>query len=218
MTTRGQALDFFRDHVLGTPERPPGSNHAPPITDDFWDDSWCCMGISYVLTNVGIPLHMALVQNVINMAKAGKDGWSWQSDPLPGDCPCYEWGDGGIADHIGMLEAVRDDGRLIVLECNTRYNDARRMVREWDSTVLGFARPPYVDAPVTAPAPPAPPPLPKGVTLFTFSFGGDIFLADLGSQKMIHLSPEDWNDIRNPPPHIEITDDTFPRYFTLLKV
>lgn len=158
MASPGQALDYFRDEVLGIVERPNGSNHAPPVTDGYWDDAWCCMGFSYVLNGVGMEIHTALCDNVMNKAKRNEGGWRWvESDPQPGDGVIFEWGGGGYSDHIGMLESVRGDGKLVVLECNTRYNDARRMVRNWDGTVLGFARPPWdhetaPGAPVSAPS------------------------------------------------------------------
>ncbi|MDQ6839361.1 MAG: peptidoglycan-binding protein [Actinomycetota bacterium] len=138
----GLALDQFRT-LLGVAEDPPGSNNAPPVTTWYGaNDSWCAMTCSYVLTNVGIPLRTALVSEIMNKAQAGDDGWSWHSDPQPGDCVCFDWHDGGMTtDHVGMVEAVRDDGSLVTLEAN--YQDScQRVVRD-RSNVIGFARPPW---------------------------------------------------------------------------
>lgn len=150
----GLFLDEARSW-LGTAEQPMGSNYVPGITDQdgFWNDAWCAMYGSVVCRNVGIPLWTVAVAGIMSTAQNGVDGWQWLDHPVIGAMPCYDWRDGGQrTDHVGGggIEAIRDDGLLVVIEGNTG-DMVKRVVRDPSNFILGFALPPFG---VSEPPPP----------------------------------------------------------------
>ena len=85
----------------------------------------------------------------------------WHGLPAAGALVFFDWDGDGSAEHIGMVESVRPDGRVVTLEGNAsqagRRDGVFRMVRS-RSLILGFGWLPY-DSPRAAPpkgkAPPA---------------------------------------------------------------
>ena len=70
--------------------------------------------------------------------------WKGRTEPLPGDIAIYNW-DGGVPDHIGIVEEYLGGGRFNAIEGNTAVgNDSNggqvmRRLR-YMSTVNGFGR------------------------------------------------------------------------------
>ena len=117
-----------------------------------YTDAWCDTTVSACFiandavdliggTECGVERHIALFK---------KKG-IWQEDgsitPRPGDIICYNWDDStqpndGIADHIGIVEAV-NAREVSVIEGN--YNDAvrRRVIPIGWGYIRGYARPKY---------------------------------------------------------------------------
>ena len=120
-----------------------------------YTDAWCDTTVSSCFivndavdliggTECGVERHIALFK---------KKG-IWQEDgsitPRPGDIICYNWDDStqpndGIADHIGIVEAV-NAREVSVIEGN--YNDAvrRRVIPIGWGYIRGYARPKYDEA------------------------------------------------------------------------
>lgn len=120
-----------------------------------YTDAWCDTTVSACFiandaveliggTECGVERHIALFK---------KKG-IWQEDgsitPRPGDIICYNWNDStqpndGIADHIGIVEAV-NAREVSVIEGN--YNDAvrRRVIPIGWGYIRGYARPKYDEA------------------------------------------------------------------------
>jgi len=120
-----------------------------------YTDAWCDTTVSACFiandaveliggTECGVERHIALFK---------KKG-IWQEDgsitPRPGDIICYNWDDStqpndGIADHIGIVEAV-NAREVSVIEGN--YNDAvrRRVIPIGWGYIRGYARPQYETA------------------------------------------------------------------------
>lgn len=117
-----------------------------------YSDAWCDTTVSACFiknnavdliggTECGVEKHIAFFK---------KKG-IWQEDgnisPKPGDIICYNWDDStqpndGVADHIGIVEAV-NAREVCVIEGN--YNDAvrRRVIPIGWGYIRGYARPQY---------------------------------------------------------------------------
>ena len=78
---------------------------------------------------------------------------AWKdSNPQPGDVVFYAWSPGsGVADHVGIVEAVNDDGTIVTIEGNTddpslpayQCGNACRRKRRTTFYVLGYGMPAY---------------------------------------------------------------------------
>ena len=146
------ALAEARRH-LGLKESPPGSNRTL-FGKWFGEDGvpWCAIFVSYCF-NVGAGV-------VLGAGEAGPNGcayvpmleaWlrasgQWLAGPplRPGDIAIFNW-DGGVPDHVGIVERSLAGGRFATIEGNTGIgNDAnggevmRRVRRIADAD--GFGR------------------------------------------------------------------------------
>jgi hypothetical protein len=76
----------------------------------------------------------------------------WRSAPTPGALVFFDWDGDGRAEHIGMVESVRADKRIVTLEGNANIPGKRdgvyRMVRR--SCILGYGHLPYSAPPAQA--------------------------------------------------------------------
>lgn len=121
----------------------------------YADTYWCAMYQSWVLAQAGFGI-----------AEAGRFGncnpwiaWLkahhiWGPMPRPGALVFFDWNADGWAEHVGMVEQVRADGRIQTLEGNAsipgRHDGVRRMVRK--GAILGYGYLPYAPPPAAAPA------------------------------------------------------------------
>jgi hypothetical protein len=113
---------------------------------------WCDMFLSYCadrsdnLASVGL---FAYTPHHVNWFK-GLDRWySGKSGIRAGDIIFFDW-DGGVVDHVGIVEKVLSRGRLQTIEGNTE-NMCRRRIRA--GSIEGYGRPDYAgDGESSAPA------------------------------------------------------------------
>lgn len=159
MGTAEGALDVIRGWI-GLRENN-GDNHVAQICEAFgWCGvPWCAETVSEALSQSGTPLHEAAVINIRRKAESGADGWSWHGidDGEPGDLICYDWGGAGNPNnmHVGMVEAREWGGGYTTIEGNRKD-----MVARWTNqraSVMGFARPPFDNAPAIVDTPGTPP-------------------------------------------------------------
>jgi hypothetical protein len=150
MITQGRKL-------LGTREKPMGSNKAPPVTTWYgMVGAWCDMSVSYEAAHsdnaaaIGgkfayVPAHMqwakskGLLHYGIGGIKAGAVvGFNWSRRKTT------------LCDHVGIVERVLSDGTIYTLEGNTGDVFARK---HRDGTYVScWFMPRYAVTP--APAPP----------------------------------------------------------------
>lgn len=112
---------------------------------------WCAMFLSYCFYVAGQPLPITTSKGFA-YCPYGVDwfkskGW-WFSRPKVGDLVFYNWTGDGIADHVGLVEAINSDGSIFSIEGNTSLssnsNGGEVMRRKrGGSTILGYGRPPY---------------------------------------------------------------------------
>ena len=140
---------------LGVRESPPGSNRTP-FGAWFGEDGvpWCAIFASYCFVEgAGVVLgrgHRRAtargVASVIDLEAWLRDSGQWWEDgePQRGDLALFNW-DGGVPDHVGIVERRLAGGRFSSIEGNTAVgNDSNggevmRRIRSLAS-VDGFGR------------------------------------------------------------------------------
>jgi hypothetical protein len=145
VTAAGDVLNVMRS-LLGTRERPGGSNLAAPVTSWYpMVGPWCAMTVSYALAHAGHDRRVKFAWCPSGVANFKNGTWgSWHSTPQPGDLIFFSL-KGVRPDHVGLVESVQGN-RITTLEGNV--GDAcKRLTRDLRSrSVLGFGRPRYSGA------------------------------------------------------------------------
>ncbi len=143
MSSIADMLDKCRSY-LGYLEDPPGSNNT--IFGQWYgipDGAWCDMFLSYCAYFTG------------NADAVGKFAWTvshagwfagnnqWDQTPSVGALVFFDWGGSKLIskiDHVGIVEAVNDDGSITTIEGNTEDTCARRIRR---ANIVGYGHPAY---------------------------------------------------------------------------
>lgn len=161
MPTKDDILNEAQS-LLGIGENPPGSN-LTPIGAWFGVNgvAWCAETVCFTFFHV--PFGPALIHNVhsyysgdylaagraageeVSLAQAG-----------PGDIVIFDWGDGGITDHIGIVEVKLGPHTVGTIEGNTSDMVARKTRNPSSGCVMWFIRPKYSATPTPPPEPPKP--------------------------------------------------------------
>lgn len=109
----------------------------------FLDGAGVLLGKGLPLSAGGYPKGVAYVPTLEAWLRS-KGYWVGRSTPHPGDIAIFNW-DGGVADHVGIVEAYLGGGKFSTIEGNTGVgNDSNggevmRRVR-YVSQVNGFGR------------------------------------------------------------------------------
>jgi hypothetical protein len=97
-----------------------------PVTE------WCAIFVSWCLRKAGVPKAHASTR-VTLFARYYANVGRFVRTPRPGDLACFDWEGDGRFDHVGIVEKVLPDGRLVTIEGNTNRGDDQdgvyRMVR-----------------------------------------------------------------------------------------
>jgi hypothetical protein len=111
----------------------------------FADANWCDMGLSWCAAQVGAGSVVGEYAYTPWHAQWFAGQKRWGTRPHVGDLVFYDW-DGGHSisgiDHIGLVESVRTDGRIVTIEFNTSDAVMRR-VRTPAGIVVGYGSPDY---------------------------------------------------------------------------
>jgi len=127
-----RALAEAMRHV-GVRESPPGSNRTP-FGRWFGVDGvpWCAIFVSYCFARgAGVVLcrgwhgagvyamkGVTYVPTLEAWLRATRRWLPASVDPLPGDLAIFDW-DGGVPDHVGIVERLLGPGRVATVEGNT---------------------------------------------------------------------------------------------------
>ncbi len=140
---------------LGVREEPPGSNRTP-FGEWFGENGvpWCAIFVSYcfaegagVTLGRGHPGAWRRGMSSVPLLEAwlrATGRWLVDAEPRPGDIVVFNW-DGGVPDHVGLVERPLPGARLRTIEGNTAVgNDSNggqvmRRIRPM-SRVEGFGR------------------------------------------------------------------------------
>lgn len=137
---------------IGYKESPAGSNRSK-FGKWYGMDAqpWCAMFVSYCFHAAGLPLAITTPKGFA-YCPYGVQWFRQQGKffktPKVGDVVFFDWGRDGIADHVGIVEALNPDGTITTIEGNTsQANDSNggavmRRVRSL-KVVQGFGRPAY---------------------------------------------------------------------------
>lgn len=156
-------LDCARSQI-GVKENPPGSNNVKyntwyyghEVSGDWYP--WCAVFITWCFWQTGILDRLDGISN-----KAGCDPymrWAkakrlWENRPKVGALVLFDWDKDGSADHIGIVEAIISDNKIVTIEGNTAIgNDSNggevmRRTR-YSSDIIGYI---YVDTKAPEPKP-----------------------------------------------------------------
>lgn len=148
MKTLKEILDLARAEI-GTKET--GENYVK-YNDWFWgkgvggpDYPWCVVFLTWLFNANETGVEFPLVAHCNGVA-------SWANDRSqlvitgyrPGDCVIFDYNGDASYDHIGIVEEVTPDGKLVTIEGN--YSDkVARVVRDGTSIVCAY-RPRYAAA------------------------------------------------------------------------
>ncbi len=145
MATSDVVLRIARSQ-LGTAERSDGTSlygswYARLVKDQaFAAAPWCQAFVSWCARQAGVPLDV--IPNgawTVEVADWFDDHGLFTQTPRPGDIVWFDWGGSRNVpqiDHVGWVEAVLADGRVVTIEGNTA-NAVRRRVRS-RSCIAGF--------------------------------------------------------------------------------
>lgn len=148
MTTAEQVLDVARSQ-LGTAETPINrTKYGQWYGMD--GQPWCAMFVSWVFDQAGLPIPakqpkgFAYCPDGVNYFKRIR---RWFDRPEVGDVVFYTFDHDGLADHVGIVEAVISDDSITAIEGNTNAagssNGDRVMRRVRSRGIMGFGRPAY---------------------------------------------------------------------------
>jgi peptidoglycan hydrolase-like protein with peptidoglycan-binding domain len=145
---------------LGFAEKPPGSNRSPYGAWYPMDGQpWCAMFVSWCAHRAGaaalIPKHAYTPTG----AAWFRERDQWGTKPRIGAIVYFRWPSMKRIAHVGIVESVRGDGAVVVIEGNTDTAGGRtggrvmRQVRR--ANVAGYGYPAYGRASTVAAAAPA---------------------------------------------------------------
>ena len=149
MSTQADSLLNIMRNSIGMSGRPNLATqwYAAGHGSEYLRAAWCDMFVSWAARKAGLqtvvgefaycPSHAAWFRRLgLLDYKAAK-----------GAIVFYDWDDDGVADHVGVVEAVNSDGSFYAIEGNTSDQVARR--HRFMRDVYGFGHPAYLQ---TAPA------------------------------------------------------------------
>lgn len=107
--------------------------------------AYCVMFVSYVFHFAGQNEPFLPNQNCDSVVREARAAGALvdPSDAQAGDLVIFDWGDGGILDHIGIIES-RDGNELVTIEGNTLNGQVARRERTFDY-VQYVVRPSYYE-------------------------------------------------------------------------
>ncbi len=154
MATAQDVLNLARSQ-LGVAENPLGSNSGTPYHAWYGPESqgwqWCAIFVDWVFHHVDPALvHWLKSAYSGDYLAVGRRHGEEIPAPVPGAIAIMDYGDGGITDHIGIVEAV-SGGYMTLIEGN-HNNRVERVSR----AITGSTRFWYVLPKYSNPIPPKP--------------------------------------------------------------
>jgi CHAP domain/Putative peptidoglycan binding domain len=151
------------NQVLAIAQRELGQQEQPTDMTKYGEwygtngQAWCATFVSYCLYHAGFRLSIqpdksdkgfGYCPSGLNWYKEQKQ---WIKDsPLPGDIVFFDWENDKEANHVGLFVCMRQDGKIITIEGNSKPDDksnggeVRYKVRDFVADgVMGFGRPAY---------------------------------------------------------------------------
>lgn len=151
MTTPADVL-LIASRQIGYRESPPGSNQNKfGVWYKCNYQPWCAMFVSYCFYLAGLPLPATTAKGFAYCpygVQWFRHQGKFDKQPRVGDVAFFDWRGDGIADHVGIVESVNNDGSVTTIEGNTSMGnnsnggEVQRRVRSLGS-IQGFGHPGY---------------------------------------------------------------------------
>ena len=133
---------------LGTVEQPRNSNRTEYAdeADHANGYAWCATFLVAMFRRAGMRLPSESAYTP-TMAQGFRSIGRFHSSPRVGDVVFYHWPELGRIAHVGIVESIRPDGRIVAIEGNTDSAGGRtggkvmRQVRK--AHIAGYGRPRY---------------------------------------------------------------------------
>ena len=131
---------------IGFVEQPNNGNPYARLVGHADNQPWCASFVAAVFFRAGVPLPSTSAYTP-TMAAGFKRAGRWGHTGVRGDVVFFEWPSMGRICHVGIVEAVREDGSYLTIEGNTDSAGGRtggrvmRHIRR--SNIAGFGRPVY---------------------------------------------------------------------------
>ena len=148
---------------LGVAEEPRGSNNIRYNTWYYGHSvsgsgyAWCAVFVSWLFWTLGAQDAIwGLRTNKSNDFLAVGRKYNAEvsiTQVRPGDICVFDWGDGGVTDHIGIVESKPASRTVATIEGNVGNAVGRRLREPSRRCRMWFVRPQYLDY-ITPPAPP----------------------------------------------------------------
>lgn len=193
MATAHDVLNLARAQ-LGVAENPVGSNSGTPYHAWYGPESegwqWCAIFVDWVFWHIDPALiHRLKSAYSGDYLTIGRRNNEEISAPVPGAIAVMDYGDGGITDHIGIVESVSGDS-MTLIEGN-HNNRVERVTRSLGgSTRFWYVLPKY--------STPKPKQQEAEMALVTSgartsSFGAIFYIGEMG-----HEQWDVWAKVQNP--------------------
>lgn len=196
MATAHDVLNLARAQ-LGVAENPVGSNSGTPYHAWYGPESegwqWCAIFVDWVFWHIDPALiHRLKSAYSGDYLTIGRRNNEEISAPVPGAIAVMDYGDGGITDHIGIVESV-SGGYMTLIEGN-HNNRVERVTR----VINGSTRYWYILPKYSATPPPKPKPKEAEMALVTsgvptLSYGAIFFVGLMGGEQW-----DVWAKVQNP--------------------
>lgn len=152
MTTPQDVLTVARSYI-GVKESPANSNRTMFGEWYGWNGvAWCAIFVSYCFYKAGMKLPPIQSQKGFAYCPYGvkyyKDKGKFDKNPKVGDIVFFDWQGDGVSDHVGIVEKVLGNNKIVSIEGNTSFSnnsnggEVMRRTRNL-STIQGFAHPDY---------------------------------------------------------------------------
>lgn len=148
MTPTGRAVDLLdiARSQLGVRESGGGNRQRYSTETDLPITEWCAIFVSWCLSKAAVPGAYRSTRVTLfarHYASLGR----FNRTPTAGSLVCFDWGMDGQLDHMGIVESVRPDGRLVTIEGNTNPGGGQvdgvwRMLRS-PANARGYCHPAY---------------------------------------------------------------------------
>lgn len=158
MASAKDLLDKARSQ-LGVAENPPGSNQ---VLYASWAGipglAWCGAFVSWCFAEVGMAAEVPTFVWTPSGAQFFRSRGQYGGEPRIGAVVFFRWPEVGRISHVGLVEAVRDDGSIVTIEGNTDERGGStggkvmRHVRR--AFIDGYGYPSYSELAPNVPNPP----------------------------------------------------------------
>ncbi len=144
------SLSAKAESYLGTKGRPNTFTkwYAKGHGDAYLNSAWCAMFISYCANALGLSNKIGSYAYCPYWVEAFKKQGKWGTTPKVDAIVFFSWDGDRIADHVGVVEAVKPKS-VITIEGNTGgYPGAVKRMERDGKYILGYGYAPAVASPV----------------------------------------------------------------------